>query len=112
MLGLGESDAEILETLADLRAAGVELVTLGQYLQPTAHHLAVERFVAPAQFDRYREQALALGFLECVAGPAGALQLSRRAGAEPQQRRARQRLPDAVNAALEGRVARPRRAPR
>ena len=69
MLGLGESDAEILETLADLRAAGVDLVTLGQYLQPTAHHLAVERFVAPAQFDHYRAQALALGFLECVAGP-------------------------------------------
>jgi lipoic acid synthetase len=69
MLGLGESDAEILETLADLRAAGVDLVTLGQYLQPTAHHLAVQRFVAPAEFDHYRAQALALGFLECVAGP-------------------------------------------
>jgi lipoyl synthase len=69
MLGLGESDTEIRETLADLRAAGVDLVTLGQYLQPTAHHLAVERFVAPADFDRYREQALALGFLECVSGP-------------------------------------------
>jgi lipoyl synthase len=69
MLGLGERDAEILATLADLRAAGVDLVTLGQYLQPTAHHLAVERFVAPVEFDRYREQALALGFLECVAGP-------------------------------------------
>jgi lipoic acid synthetase len=69
MLGLGERDAEILATLADLRSAGVDLVTLGQYLQPTAHHLAVERFVAPVEFDRYREQALALGFLECVAGP-------------------------------------------
>ena len=44
-------------------------MTLGQYLQPTAHHLAVERFVTPAQFDRYRDQALALGFLECVSGP-------------------------------------------
>jgi lipoyl synthase len=69
MLGLGESEAEILETLADLRAAQVDLLTLGQYLQPTAHHLAVERFVAPAEFDRYRAQALALGFLECVSGP-------------------------------------------
>lgn len=69
MLGLGESDAEILATLTDLRAAGVDLVTLGQYLRPTPHHLAVERFVTPAEFDRYRAQALALGFLECVAGP-------------------------------------------
>jgi len=69
MLGLGESDAEIDETLADLRAAGVDIVTLGQYLRPTANHLAVERFVTPREFDRYREQALARGFLECVSGP-------------------------------------------
>jgi lipoyl synthase len=69
MLGLGESDAEIEATLADLRAAGVDIVTLGQYLRPTLNHLPVERFVAPGEFDRYRAQALALGFLECVAGP-------------------------------------------
>jgi lipoic acid synthetase len=69
MLGLGESDAEILETLTDLRAAGVDIVTLGQYLRPTLNHLPVERFVTPAEFDAYREQALALGFLECVSGP-------------------------------------------
>ena len=69
MLGLGETDAEVLATLADLRAAGVDLVTLGQYLRPTPHHMAVERFVTPHEFDAYRAQALALGFLECVAGP-------------------------------------------
>ena len=69
MLGLGESEAEIEATLLDLRAAGVDLVTLGQYLRPTVNHLPVERFVTPAEFDRYRGQALALGFLECVAGP-------------------------------------------
>jgi lipoic acid synthetase len=69
MLGLGESDSEIEETLADLRAAGVDIVTLGQYLRPTRNHLAVERFVTPQEFDRYREQALAHGFLECVSGP-------------------------------------------
>jgi lipoic acid synthetase len=69
MLGLGETDAEIAATLADLRAAGVDIVTLGQYLRPTLNHLAVERFVAPEQFDHYRAQALALGFLECVSGP-------------------------------------------
>jgi lipoyl synthase len=69
MLGLGETAAEIDATLADLRAAGVDLVTLGQYLRPTLHHLPVERFVTPAEFDRYRAQALALGFLECISGP-------------------------------------------
>ena len=69
MLGLGESGAEIAGTLSDLRAAGVDIVTLGQYLRPTPHHLAVERFVSPAEFDRHRATALALGFLECVAGP-------------------------------------------
>ena len=69
MLGLGESDGEIHATLDDLRAAGVDIVTLGQYLRPTLNHLPVQRFVTPAEFDRYREQALARGFLECVAGP-------------------------------------------
>jgi len=69
MLGLGETDAEIRETLTDLRAIGVDILTLGQYLRPTVNHLAVERFVRPEQFEAYREQALAAGFLECVAGP-------------------------------------------
>ena len=69
MLGLGESQAEVHEALADLRAHGVDIVTLGQYLRPTANHLAVERFVSPAEFDAYRSHALGLGFLECVAGP-------------------------------------------
>ncbi len=69
MLGLGETDAEIDATLEDLRAAGVDLLTLGQYLRPTVNHLPVERFVTPAEFDRYRERALARGFLECVSGP-------------------------------------------
>jgi lipoic acid synthetase len=69
MLGLGESAAEIAETLDDLRAVGVDIVTLGQYLQPTLNHLPVERFVTPQEFDTYRQWALARGFLECVAGP-------------------------------------------
>jgi lipoic acid synthetase len=69
MLGLGETDAEIDATLADLRAAGVDIVTLGQYLRPTLNHLPVQRFVTPLEFDRFREQALARGFLECVSGP-------------------------------------------
>jgi len=69
MLGLGETDDEIRQTMADLRAASVDILTLGQYLRPTPNHLNVERFVTPAQFDQYRQQALALGFLECVSGP-------------------------------------------
>jgi lipoic acid synthetase len=69
MLGLGETDAEIGETLADLRTAQVDLLTLGQYLRPTPNHLNVERFVTPQQFNEYREWALELGFLECVSGP-------------------------------------------
>lgn len=69
MLGLGETDSEIEQTLADLRAAGVDIVTLGQYLRPTVNHLPVQRFVTPEEFDKHRERALARGFLECVSGP-------------------------------------------
>jgi len=69
MLGLGETDDEIFETMDDLREAGVDILTLGQYLRPTVHHLAVERFVTPDQFALYRQAALQRGFLECVAGP-------------------------------------------
>jgi len=69
MLGLGEADEEILATMDDLRTAGVDILTLGQYLRPTVHHLPVARFVAPEEFDRYRVEALERGFLECVAGP-------------------------------------------
>jgi len=69
MLGLGETDAEILETMDDLRQVNVDILTLGQYLRPTLNHLPVQRFVTPAEFDRYRAEALARGFLECVSGP-------------------------------------------
>jgi lipoic acid synthetase len=69
MLGLGESDAEILQCMDDLSAIGVDILTLGQYLRPTMNHLAVERFVSPWEFEQYRAAALARGFRECVAGP-------------------------------------------
>jgi lipoic acid synthetase len=69
MLGLGETDDEILETMDDLRAVGVDILTLGQYLRPSAAHLPVERWVSPADFLRYRERGLAKGFLEVVSGP-------------------------------------------
>jgi lipoic acid synthetase len=69
MLGLGETDEEIAQTMDDLRAINVDILTLGQYLRPTVNHLSVQRFVTPQEFDRYREWALARGFLECVSGP-------------------------------------------
>jgi lipoyl synthase len=69
MLGLGETDAEIAECMDDLRAAGVDILTLGQYLRPTVHHLPVERFVTPEEFLRYRQWGLERGFRECVSGP-------------------------------------------
>ena len=62
MVGLGETDEEILAVMRDLRAHGVDMVTIGQYLQPSPHHLPVERYVEPAAFARFEEQALKLGF--------------------------------------------------
>jgi lipoic acid synthetase len=69
MLGLGETEEEILATFDDLRAIGVDIVTLGQYLQPTRNHLPVKRWVTPEEFNRYREIGLAKGFMEVPSGP-------------------------------------------
>lgn len=69
MLGLGEEDDEIIQTMRDLLAAQVDILTLGQYLRPTENHLAVERWVTPQEFDRYREIGLELGFMEVASGP-------------------------------------------
>jgi lipoic acid synthetase len=69
ILGLGETDAEIEETMDDLIANKVDILTLGQYLRPTLNHLPVERWVTPKEFDRYRDVGLAKGFLEVVSGP-------------------------------------------
>lgn len=69
MLGLGERDEEIAACMDDLRAAGVDILTLGQYLRPTANHLPIERFVTPEEFERYRGWGLERGFRECVSGP-------------------------------------------
>jgi lipoic acid synthetase len=69
MLGLGETEAEVLETLEDLRTVGVNVVTLGQYLQPTTEHLPVVDFVTPETFARYKEIALAKGFDFVESGP-------------------------------------------
>ena len=69
MVGLGESDEEILQVLRDLRAHGVDMLTVGQYLQPTPGHLPVMRYVEPAQFRAYERAALALGFAHAACGP-------------------------------------------
>ena len=69
MVGLGEERAEVLDVLAALRSAGVESVTVGQYLRPTRHHLPVERYWEPAEFDALAADARALGFLDVASGP-------------------------------------------
>jgi lipoic acid synthetase len=69
MLGLGETDDEILEVMRDLRAHQVEMLTLGQYLQPSPHHLPVLRFVEPVRFSYFEEQAQNMGFTHAACGP-------------------------------------------
>jgi len=69
MVGLGESDGEIYQAMDDLLAAGVEILTIGQYLRPTKHHLPVERYVTPEQFEAYRRVGLEKGFVEVFSGP-------------------------------------------
>jgi lipoyl synthase len=69
MLGLGELRDEILEVLNDLRESGVDIVTLGQYLQPTREHLAVEKFYTPEEFREYRDYAYSLGFRHVASAP-------------------------------------------
>lgn len=69
MVGLGESGAEVKQALADLRRAGVDVVTIGQYLRPTRHNLPVAEYVAPAQFDAYRAAGERLGFKMVFSGP-------------------------------------------
>jgi lipoic acid synthetase len=69
MLGLGETDAEIIEVMRDLRAHGVDMLTIGQYLQPTAHHLPVLRYVHPDGFAAFERAAQEMGFLHAAIGP-------------------------------------------
>ena len=69
ILGLGETDEEIEQTMDDLIQHRVDILTLGQYLRPTLNHLPIERWVTPEDFERYREIGLSKGFLEVVSGP-------------------------------------------
>ncbi len=69
MLGLGETREEILETLDDMRSVDVDIVNLGQYLQPTKTHIPVAYYWTPEEFDELKEQALAKGFTHCSSAP-------------------------------------------
>jgi lipoic acid synthetase len=69
MVGLGETDDEILEVMRDLRAHDVDMLTIGQYLQPSAHHLPVLRYVEPATFDMFAGEAKNMGFMHAASGP-------------------------------------------
>ncbi len=69
MLGFGESDRDILETMADLKDAGVEIITIGQYLQPNRHKLRVKNYIHPDKFDQLREEAMKIGFDYVASGP-------------------------------------------
>ncbi|HEX4924508.1 MAG TPA: lipoyl synthase [Bdellovibrionales bacterium] len=69
MLGLGETDEEVMQTMKDIRAVGCDVITFGQYLQPTPRHLKVVEFVTPEKFQYWKEQADAMGFLYSASGP-------------------------------------------
>jgi lipoic acid synthetase len=69
MLGIGETDDEVLEAMRDLRAAGVDVLTLGQYLRPTPKHAAVDRYVEPERFDTFAREGKAMGFAFVASGP-------------------------------------------
>ena len=69
MLGLGERDAEVRESLEQLRTSGVDFLTLGQYLRPSARHAPVVEYVAPERFEAWRSEGLVLGFKYVAAGP-------------------------------------------
>jgi len=69
MLGLGEEEAELISTMRDLRGAGVDILTLGQYLRPSKAHIPVANFVSPERFEHYKQTAEEMGFLYVAAGP-------------------------------------------
>ena len=69
MLGLGETHQEIIEAMEDLRSVNVDIVTIGQYLQPTPKHLPIDEFVTPERFAEYKELGLKMGFRFVESGP-------------------------------------------
>ena len=69
MLGLGETENEVIQTMDDLRVVGVQIMTIGQYLQPTPKHLPVKEFITPEQFEKYEKIGLEKGFRFVESGP-------------------------------------------
>ena len=69
MVGLGETRDELMRTLDDLRSHDVDMLTVGQYLQPSANHLPVDRFVHPDEFQEYSDYAQSIGFTQAACGP-------------------------------------------
>ncbi len=69
MLGLGETREEVLDLMRDIRANGVDILTIGQYLQPTPQHLPIDRYVTPAEFRQFKEDGMAMGFRHVESGP-------------------------------------------
>ena len=69
MLGLGESEDETIEAMKDLRSVGVDILTMGQYLQPTARHFPVAEYIQPEQFEKLRGIAKSMGFIYVASGP-------------------------------------------
>jgi lipoic acid synthetase len=69
MLGVGETKKQVIDVLKDLRSHNVDMLTLGQYLQPSKHHLAVEEYITPVQFQKYKDIANELGFSQVASGP-------------------------------------------
>ena len=69
MLGLGETDEEVVQAMKDLKAINVDILTIGQYLRPTDWHIPISSFVSPEKFDYFKQKALELGFLFCASGP-------------------------------------------
>ena len=69
LVGLGESEEEVVQTLQDLREAGVKVVTIGQYLRPSEEQIPVAEYITPETFERYRQLALDMGFSHCASGP-------------------------------------------
>jgi lipoic acid synthetase len=69
MVGLGETKEEIFQVMEDMRAHDIDMLTIGQYLQPSKDHLPVERYVTPEEFDEYTKRAEELGFVHAACGP-------------------------------------------
>src|SRR5262245_3707194 len=108
MVGIGEEDDEVLETMVDLRKAGVDLLTLGQYLRPTPKHAAVARFVTPETFARFAEEGRKMGFSFVASAPL--VRSSYKAAEVFVRSVLRPGDPTAANALLEERLAEARRA--